>query len=164
VRNIANLVPPYAPNDDMHGTSAALEFGVMGLGVEYIVVMGHAGCGGVRAFVRGEANAGHEPLSPGDFIGKWISLINPAATRIEPAGAPLDDYIERLALASIVQGLANLRTFPWIAEREQQGKLGLHGAYFGISTGILLALDEVSGRFEPIAAGAHRNAFAGPGS
>lgn len=97
--------------------------------------MGHAGCGGVRAFVRGEANAGHEPLSPGDFIGKWISLIKTAAARIEPAGAPLDDYIERLALASIVQGLANLRTFPWIAEREQQGQLILHGAYFDISTG-----------------------------
>jgi len=164
VRNIANLVPPYAPNNDLHGTSAALEFGVMGLGVEYIVVMGHAGCGGVRAFVRGEANASHAPLSPGDFIGKWISLINTAAARIEPAGAPLDDYIERLALASIVQGLANLRTFPWIAEREQQGKLVLHGAYFGISTGTLLALDGVSGRFEPVAAGAHRAAFARPGS
>ena len=164
VRNIANLVPPYAPNDDLHGTSAALEFGVNGLGVEHIVVMGHAGCGGVRAFAHGQANAGDAPLSPGDFIGKWIGLINTAAARIEPASAPLDDYIERLALASIVQGLANLRTFPWIAEREQQGKLGLYGAYFGISRGILLALDEVSGRFEPIAAGAHRAAFARPGS
>ena len=75
----------------------------------------------MRAFVRGDANAGHAPLSPGDFIGKWISLINTAAARIEPAGVPLEDY----TLASIVQGLANLRTFPWIAEREQQGKLVL---------------------------------------
>jgi carbonic anhydrase len=103
-------------------------------------------------------------FSPGDFIGTWISLIKTAAARIEPAGAPLDDYIERLALASIVQGLANLRTFPWIAERDRQGKLGLHGAYFGVSMGTLLALDGVSGRFEPIAAGAHRAAFSGPGS
>ncbi|MGH6836627.1 MAG: carbonic anhydrase [Methylocella sp.] len=164
VRNIANLVPPYGPNDDFHGTSAALEFGVIGLGVEHIVVMGHAGCGGVRAFARREANAGREPLSPGDFIGKWIGLINPAMARMEPAAGPLDDCIERLALASIVQGLANLRTFPWIAEREQQGKLGLHGAYFGISMGTLLALDEVSGRFETVAAGAHRAALARPGS
>jgi carbonic anhydrase len=119
VRNIANLVPPYAPNNDLHGTSAALEFGVMGLGVEYIVVMGHADCGGVRAFVRGEANAGHARLSPDDFICTWISLINTAAARIEPAGETLDDYIERLALASIVQGLAKLRRFPRIAKREQ---------------------------------------------
>jgi carbonic anhydrase len=164
LRNIANLVPPYGPNDDLHGTSAALEFGVMGLGVEHIVMMGHAGCGGVGAFARGEANAGYQPPSPGDFIGKWISLIKPAAARIAPAGAPPEDYIERLALASIVQGLANLRTFPWIAEREQQGKLGLHGACFAISGGFLLAFDEVSGRFEPVAAGTHRAAFARPGS
>jgi carbonic anhydrase len=117
-----------------------------------------------RAFARGEANAGHEPLSPGDFLGKWISQINPAAARIEPACTQRDEYIERLALASIVQGLANLRSFPWIADREQQGKLGLHGAYFGISTGMLLALDGVSGRFELVAAGAHRAAFVRPGT
>jgi carbonic anhydrase len=164
VRNIANLVPPYGPNDDLHGTSAALEFGVMGLGVEHIVLMGHASCGGVRAFARNKANSGHETLSPGDFIGKWISLISTAAARVGHADIPLDDYIERLALASIVQGLANLRSFPWIAERERQDKLGLHGAYFEISKGSLLALDEASGRFEPIAAEAHRAALARSGS
>jgi len=164
VRNIANLVPPYGPNEDLHGTSAALEFGVMGLGVEHIVLMGHASCGGVRAFAHNEVKHGHEPLSPGDFIGKWISLISPAAAQIGPAGTPLEDYIERLALASIVQGLANLRSFPWIAERERQGKLGLHGAYFGISKGTLLALDETSGRFEIVAASAHRAALERPSS
>jgi carbonic anhydrase len=164
VRNIANLVPPYGPNDDLHGTSAALEFGVMGLRVEHIVVMGHANCGGVRAFARNEAKATHEPLSPGDFIGKWISLIGAAAKRIGPADTRLEDYIERLALASIVQGLANLRSFPWISERERQGKLGLHGAYFGISKGTLLALDEASGHFITVTPGAHRAALAQPGS
>lgn len=164
LRNIANLVPPYGPNDDLHGTSAALEFGVMGLEVEHIVVMGHAACGGVAAFVRGKASADREPLSPGDFIGKWISLIHPAAALIAPSDAPPDDYVERLALASVAQSLVNLRTFPWIATREEQGKLVLHGAYFGIATGALLALDEASGRFEPIASPAHRAAFANPGS
>jgi len=159
VRNIANLVPPYGPNDDLHGTSAALEFAVTVLGVEHIVVMGHAGCGGVRAFAHGEAAAAHTPLSQGDFIGKWISLIKPAAARIAP-GAPSDEYIERLSFSSIIQGLANLRTFPWIAARERQGKLALHGAYFGIASGALLALDEGTGRFEPVSAGAHRTAGA----
>jgi carbonic anhydrase len=162
VRNIANLVPPYGPNDDLHGTSAALEFAVMGLGVEHIVLMGHASCGGVRAFARNEAKTDDEPLSPGDFIGKWISLIGAAAARIEPLSTPLDDYIERLALASIVQGLANLRSFPWISERERQGKLGLHAAYFGISEGALLALDEATGKFETITTRAHHDAHARP--
>ncbi|QBR71751.1 carbonate dehydratase [Beijerinckiaceae bacterium] len=160
VRNIANLVPPYAPNDDLHGTSAALEFGVMGLGVEHIVLMGHASCGGVGAFARGTTHQPHVPLSPGDFIGKWISLMGAAAERVGPATQPLEDYIERLALASIIQGLANLRSFPWIAARERSGELGLHGAYFGIQHGTLLALNEGTGQFEPVAIDKHRAAFA----
>src|ERR1700730_16698035 len=88
----------------------------MALGVAHIVVMGHASCGGVRAFARDEASANNKPLSPGDFIGKWISLITPDAARVE-AGGPADAYVERLALASIVQGLSNLRSFPWMAAR-----------------------------------------------
>ncbi len=149
VRNIANLVPPYGPNEDLHGISAALEFGVVGLGVAHIVVMGHAGCGGVRAFACGETRAEHEPLTRGDFIGRWMSLIRPAAARVESGGS-LDAYIERLALASIGQGLINLRSFPWVAKRERQGKLALHGAYFGIASGALLALDEARGSFVPV--------------
>jgi carbonic anhydrase len=154
VRNIANLVPPYAPNEDLHGTSAALEFAVMGLQVRHIAVMGHAGCGGVRAFAKGEYAADYEPLSPSDFIGNWISLLNPAAARIE-AGGPIDDYVEHLAQASIVQSLANLRSFPWIRGREREGKLALHGAYFGIASGALQALDEPSGCFVTISGVAH---------
>lgn len=158
VRNIANLVPPYEPNLGLHGVSAALEFAVIGLAVEHIVVMGHARCSGVAAFAREAA----KPFSSGDFIGKWIRLIEPAAARIDRGGEPLDDYVERLALSSIIQGLENLRTFPWIDEREKQGKLHLHGAYFAIATGSLLALDEAGGGFEPIAADAHRAALARP--
>ena len=151
LRNIANLVPPYAPDEELHGTSAALEFGVMALDVEHIVVMGHASCGGMRAFVRDGRIPGQPSLSPGDFIGNWISLIGLAAARIGPrADCGEEEYAERLALASIIQGLANLRSFPWIAAREREGKLALHGAYFGIASGALLALDEESGRFEPI--------------
>src|SRR5262249_32843089 len=134
-RNIANLVPPYRPNDDLHGTSAALEYALMGLQVEHIVVLGHAGCGGVRAFAQGEYAAAHKPLSPSDFIGNWISLIHLAAARIEmrgmtddEMGGMTDDYVERLALASIVQSVANLRSFPWISAREREGKLALRGA------------------------------------
>ena len=159
VRNIANLVPPYGPNDDFHGTSAALEFGVMALEVEHIVILGHASCGGVSAYARGEEAGGRKPLSPGDFIGKWSRLIDAAAVLAGQIDAPVEDHVERLALASILQGLVNLRSFPWIAERERAGKLALHGAYFGIAKGSLLALDEARARFEPIAAGEHHAAL-----
>jgi carbonic anhydrase len=162
LRNVANLVPPYAPNDDLHGTSAALEYAVLALEVAHIVLMGHARCGGVRAYVDAARDPGQKPLSPGDFIGKWMSLIEPAAARIGLAEGPLEPCAERLALASIVQGLTNLRSFPAIATREQSGKLALHGAYFSITDGMLLALDETTGTFEPVSAAAHRAAFAAP--
>jgi len=158
VRNIANLVPPYDPSDGLHGVSTALEFGVMALKVEHIVVMGHASCGGVRAYVLKETQH-QEPLTEGDFIGGWIGLLSPAAAQVERLDLPLDEYIERLELASIIQSLANLRSFPWIREREAHGQLHLHGAYFGIAKGSLLALDEPTGQFLPIAAEAHQAAL-----
>jgi len=150
VRNVANLVPPYAPNDDLHGTSAALEFGVIGLEVEHIVVMGHAQCGGVKAYASKD-NPDAKPLSPGDFIGKWITLIEPAASKLGHSHGPFDEYVEKLAHQSVIQGLANLRTFPYIKSREDAGTLKLHGAFFGIAEGHLLALDEATGQFLPVA-------------
>jgi carbonic anhydrase len=157
VRNVANLIPPYRPDTDLHGTSAALEFGVVALGVEHIVVMGHALCGGVRAFAQHESDPHYVPLSPGDFIGHWISLIEPAAKKLglRREAEPLADYSERLAKASVVQQLANLRSFPYITEREADGRLKLHGAYFGIADGLLLALNEETGQFLPVAEETH---------
>mgnify|MGYP001765211811 CR=1 FL=1 len=152
LRNVAALVPPYAPNDDYHGTSAALEFAVMGLRVEHVVVMGHALCGGVRAWAEAEADPYLRPLSPGDFIGRWIKLIGPAADKLGPPTHPLGDYVEKLALESVKQSLANLRTFPCIKTLEDKGRLQLHGAYFGVASGRLLALDEAAGVFQPVAA------------
>ncbi|GAU82411.1 carbonic anhydrase [Bosea sp. BIWAKO-01] len=147
VRNVANLVPPFSPDDQMHGTSAALEYGVQALKVEHIVVMGHGRCGGIRAF----ADDAQGPLSPGDFIGKWIALINPAAQRSGGRGRneDLDGYVERLALASIQQSLDNLRTFPCISILEGKGRLKLHGAYFAVATGVLMVLDPATGQFLP---------------
>ncbi len=159
VRNVANLVPPYAPNEDLHGTSAALEYAVLGLRVEHIVLLGHASCGGVRSYAEGVLDPYQKPLSAGDFIGKWMNLIAPAADKIGPAHEPIAEYCERLALASIVQGLANLRTFPAITTLEKRGFLTLHGAYFGILEGKLLALDETTGRFVPAAEEAHAAAL-----
>jgi carbonic anhydrase len=144
VRNVANLVPPYETGGEYHGTSAALEFAVLALRVKHIVVLGHARCGGIRAFAD---NA--EPLSPGDFIGKWIGLIAPAARRLGTPDRVGDDYLTKLELASIEQGLANLMTFPCIRILVEKGKLELHGAYFGVATGALLVREPETGVFKP---------------
>jgi carbonic anhydrase len=164
IRNVANLIPPYTPNDDLHGTSAALEFAVRNLKVEHIVIMGHASCGGVRAFVEDAADPSKPPPPPGDFIGHWMSLIKPAAEQIGPPSKtePLADYAERLAKASILHTLQNLRTFPYVRELEAKGELALHGAYFGVADGRLFALDEAKREFVPIAELAHAQALAAP--
>ena len=145
VRNVANLVPPYETQGQYHGTSAALEFAVQALRVKHIVVLGHARCGGIRAFADDAA-----PLSPGDFIGRWMSLVAPAAERLGPKQGDFADYVARLELAAIENSLANLMTFPCIRILVERGRLKLHGAYFGFASGRLLVRDPQTGRFEPV--------------
>ncbi|WP_210496471.1 carbonic anhydrase [Microvirga antarctica] len=146
VRNVANLVPPYETNGDYHGTSAALEFAVQALRVKHIVVLGHARCGGIRAFAENAA-----PLSSGDFIGRWMNLVAPAAERIGPPTDDMPAYQTRLELAAIDNSLQNLMTFPCVRILVERGKLALHGAYFGVATGVLLVRDPVTGAFAPAA-------------
>jgi carbonic anhydrase len=149
VRNVANLVPPYEPDrDSQHGTSAALEFGVQALRVKHIVVLGHAFCGGIRAFADEQ-----EPLSPGDFIGRWMSQIAPAAASLGPRGEDHAAYLRALEFASVELSLRNLMSFPCVRILVERGKLTLHGAYFGIASGRLLIRNAQTGRFERVADG-----------
>ena len=161
LRNIANLIPPYEPDSELHGTSAALEYAVKVLKVAHIVVMGHAMCGGVRAYIETQSGTDVK-LAPGDFIGQWISLLGTAAQKIGPRTEPLADYAEKLGRAAIIDSLANLRTFPYVREAEQAGTLVLHGAYFGVADGRLFGLDEATGTFSPLAAKAHAAALGSP--
>jgi carbonic anhydrase len=150
VRNVANLVPPWQPDrDSQHSTSAALEFGVQALHIRDIVVLGHAFCGGIRAYADEQA-----PLSPGDFIGRWMSHIEPAAASLGPRD-PKDGaaYLRRLEFASVENSLNNLMSFPWIRALVERGELELHGAYFGVASGRLLVRDPKTGRFEPVTNG-----------
>jgi carbonic anhydrase len=144
LRNVANLVPPYAPDGEYHSTSAALEFAVQSLKVKNIVVMGHGRCGGIRAALNPE----QQPLSPGDFIGKWMSLVEPAAQAV--SGNTMMTAGERqtaLERISIRFSIANLRTFPCVSILEGKGRLSLHGAWFDISTGELWVMNPETGDF-----------------
>jgi carbonic anhydrase len=142
VRNVANLVPPYQPDGQLHGVSAALEFGVRVLEVQRIVVMGHAYCGGVHAMLNGA------PETCNDFVAPWVAQATPVV-RLICESFP-DEQAERLAEETVVRlSLENLRTFPWIAEREAAGQLTLTGLHFGIADGVLTAL-RGPGRFEPL--------------
>ncbi|MDE0049254.1 MAG: carbonic anhydrase [Rhodospirillales bacterium] len=144
VRNVANLVPPYEPEGSLHGVAAALEFAVQGLEVRHVVVLGHGRCGGIHAALHPEA----QPLSPDDFIGKWMDQLGPVAAEVA-ARAGLTDAERQTALerAAIGQSLANLRTFPFVSVREGRGRLGLHGAWFDIASGALWTMDPATGAF-----------------
>lgn len=146
VRNVANLVPPYEDNQSEyhHGTSAAIEFAVQSLHVKHIVVMGHALCGGVRAVMERSV-----PLSPNDFIGKWMSQIEPLAEALKSEGLDAVAAVRKMELAVVKHSLQSLMTFPCVKILVERGKLQLHGAYFGVATGMLLVLDPETGEFKP---------------
>jgi carbonic anhydrase len=145
VRNVANLVPPFEPDASYHGTSAALEYAVTGLGVSAVLVMGHAGCGGVEAALAPDAGET-------SFIGAWIGGVRTLAETQPVTDADAPDRHRRLEQASIAHSLANLKRFPFVSERIDRGELGLHGAWFDIGTGQLWILDGATGAFAPLSA------------
>lgn len=146
MRNIANLVPVYQPDANAHGVSAALEFAVNVLHVKHIVVLGHAQCGGIRAFIDKAA-----PLSPGDFIGKWMAMfIKPGEVVEQRDRETMADFIVRIEKAAVFRSLENLMTFPFVRSAVERGDMRLHGAYFGVARGLLFVLDPATKEFRSV--------------
>jgi carbonic anhydrase len=141
LRNVANLVPPYAPDTAFHATSAALEFAVRVLEVPDLIVMGHAMCGGIKVLLAGP------PTGAGDFLVPWMRIAEPARVRAL-AQSPADPQTacEREA---VKLSLEHLRTFPWIDERVADGRLRLTGTSFDIRSGVLTML-RPDGTFAPV--------------
>jgi carbonic anhydrase len=147
VRNIANLVPVYQPDSNAHGVSAALEFAVSVLRIPHIVVLGHAQCGGVRALIDKA-----EPLSPGDFIGKWMAMfIKPGEVVEQRPHETMQEFVTRIEKAAVFRSLENLMTFPFVRTKVESGQLLLHGAYFGVAEGSLFVLDKETKEFKSAA-------------
>src|SRR6478672_4145710 len=149
VRNIAALTPPYETSSGYHGVSAALEFAVTQLEVGEILVMGHGMCGGCSAALTGafdDRRHGH-----GQFIADWVRMLERARDKVRARHTELDrDAFLDMEQEAVKVSLANLRTFPWIAERERDGRLKLHGAHFSVAEGRLYLLDEAEDDFRPI--------------
>jgi len=147
VRNVAALVPPFETNPGRHGVSAALEFAVQILGVSEILVMGHGLCGGCRAALTQDLQ--DAPPGEGGFIASWIAMLDSARAEVvavhgedrsRAAGRAMEE-------AAVKVSLENLRTFPWVKDKEDRGVLSLRGAFFAISDGVLHLLDEETGAF-----------------
>lgn len=142
VRNVANLVPPYAPDGRHHGTSAAIEYAVRALKVPNIIVLGHALCGGARALLEGA------PPTLGDFVGQWVAIGEPARRRVLEQPSCHDQH--QACEKEIVRlSIDNLKTFPWLREAADAGRLKLWGCYFDIRSGVLQMIGP-DGAFVPV--------------
>jgi carbonic anhydrase len=144
VRNVANLVPPFETQGKYHGVSAALEFAALNLRVKHIVVLGHSGCGGVKACLDHDAAR----QTKAEFISNWMSMLDGVRDElVAEHGADSAELLGALEREGIKTSLTNLRTFPCIQILEGKGRITLHGAYFDIASGVLEVLDRETGKF-----------------
>ena len=157
VRNVANLVPPYAPDGGRHGVSAALEYAVKHLKVQDIIIMGHACCGGIQALVSGGEDTRDE------FIGPWVEVARHALEKVDAAmpGADRADRARACELWNVRLSLDNLLTFPWVRSAVEEGRLFLHGWYFDLQSGELLEYDAKEKVFHPLVGRPHLHAGQG---
>jgi len=150
VRNIAAMVPPaqVPPDQAQHGTSAAIEFAVRGLEVEHVVILGHALCGGIAALVDGEASA----YAGYDYVSTWTAVartVRDVAVH-DLAGRPREQIVRAVEQAAVINSVANLMTFPWLAERVSAGKLVLHAWWFNLTEGQLYAFNSETATFDAV--------------
>ena len=127
-RNIANLVPPYTPNSDHHGTSAAVEYAVTALKVAHVIVLGHSSCGGVEGCHDMCAGIAPELEKQSSFVGRWMDILRPGFERVKD----IEDVADRkraLEKEAVVVSLENLIGFPFVKEAVESGHLSLHGLW-----------------------------------
>jgi carbonic anhydrase len=141
LRNVANLVPPYEPEGKYHGTSAGIEFAVQGLKVPHLIILGHSRCGGVAAY----RHRVRDKVAERGFIGSWLTMLD----NLKIDESEIFEFGDETAFefAAIRSSLANLRTFPFVKKREEEGLLSLHGLHFDLASGTLLSLDDTRGSF-----------------
>lgn len=148
-RNIANLVPPFTPDGQHHGTAAAIEFAVKYLKVSHIVVMGHSHCGGVRGCIDMCSGNAPEFELKESFIGRWLDVLRPGYERI----ADIKDESKRqtaLEKEGIHVSLENLMSYPFVHQAVEEESLSLHGVWADISDMDLEAYDGTNDQFVEI--------------
>ena len=148
-RNIANLVPPYEPDGNQHGTSAAVEYAVTALKVAHVIVMGHSKCGGVQGCL--DMCSGNAPQleEKSSFVGRWMDILRPGYERVKDIADEIDQS-RALEKEAVMVSLENLMTFPFVAEAVDSGELSLHGLWHDIGEGSIEQYMASSGEFAPV--------------
>ena len=148
-RNIANLVPPYDPDGEPHGTSATVEYAVTALKVAHVIVLGHSSCGGVRGFYDMTMGNAPDLRAKTSFVGRWMDLLSPGYERVKEACSG-DECVQALEKEAVIVSLNNLMTFPFVKSAVEAEGLTLHGLWHDIGEGHLLCYDPQSGAFKPV--------------
>ena len=148
-RNIANLVPPYSPDGEQHGTSAAVEYAVNALKVAHVVVLGHTNCGGVQGCHAMCSGAAPELEEKTSFVGRWMDILRPGYERV--SSLPEDAQIRALERQAVLVSLENLMSFPFVRDKVEAGDLSLHGVLHDIGEGTLTHYEPTSDSFVPVA-------------
>ncbi|MEM7213062.1 MAG: carbonic anhydrase [Pseudomonadota bacterium] len=145
VRNVANLVPPYNPDHQHHGTSAAVEYAVEALKVAHIIVVGHSNCGGARACY--DMCAGNAPQleEASSFIGRWMDILRPAYASVIERVSGEEAQKTEMEHQAVLTSLRNLMGFPFVAKAIENGTLTLHGSWLDIADGSLHVWSEAKG-------------------
>jgi carbonic anhydrase len=150
VRNVAAMVPPaqIPPDTRHHGTSSAIEFAVRGLGVEHVVVLGHALCGGIGALVDGRDSI----YASYDYLSTWTSIAQEVRDRAvrELKGRSREEITRAVEQAAVLNSLLNLMSFRWVADKVAAGTLALHGWWFNMAEGQLYAFNPAAVAFEAV--------------
>ena len=147
IRNVANLIPPYQPDGRYHGTSAAVEFAVLDLAVRHVVVLGHSGCGGIKALIDSEESG---KLEGREFIASWVSIAGRARAVLaaDSVRANPEQECRLVEQASLRVSLENLMTFPWIRRKVRAGELSIHGWWFDLENGELWGIGAPEAEFK----------------
>lgn len=148
-RNIANLVPPYTPDGQQHGTSAAVEYAVRVLKVAHLIVLGHSSCGGVQGCLDMCQGKAPELDAKDSFVGRWMDILRPKYDEVVDIEDPAEQ-VNQLEKHAVMTSLENLMTFPYVAELVQSGELTMHGLWTDIGAGGLECYNAETGRFQPV--------------
>lgn len=147
-RNVANLVPPYNPDGEYHGTSAAVEYAVTSLGVAHIVVLGHSNCGGVKSCHDMCAGDAPELEAKSSFVGRWMDILRPGYARV--SHLPPAEIVQALEKQAVLVSLENLMTFPFVNDAVLDDRLTLHGLWTNTGEGGLEQFDASRGEFHAV--------------
>jgi len=148
-RNVANLVPPYNPDGEYHGTSAAVEYAVNSLKVAHVIVLGHSSCGGVLGCHEMCSGNAPELEEKSSFVGRWMDILRPGYDRVKTI-EDRDTRVAELEREAVRISIENLMTFPFLREAVEAGDLTLHGLWTDTGAGALMQIDADSGEFVPI--------------